>query len=56
MGHSSPKQTLEYAGLNVDELSQAQVRVQSYLDGLRDKMAQEPYRVMPIYRPQLIKR
>ena len=56
LGHSSPKQTLEYAGLNVDELSQAQVKVQSYIDQMREKMAQEPYRTMPIYRPQLIKR
>ena len=56
MGHASPQQTIQYAGLSVDDLAKAQWLVDTYLTDLRRKMEQEPYRAMPRYRPQLIVR
>lgn len=56
MGHVSPQQTIQYAGLSVDDLAKAQWKVESYLEDLRRKMSQEPWRAMPQYRPTLIAR
>jgi integrase/recombinase XerD len=56
LGHNSPQQTIQYAGLNVDDLAKQQYLVTGYLDGLRKEMAQRPYNAQPICRPQLIMR
>jgi integrase/recombinase XerD len=56
MGHASPKQTVQYAGLSVDDLAKAQWKVDTYVNDLRQKMSQEPWRAMPQCRPVLIAR
>ena len=56
LGHVSEGQTMQYAGLNVDDLSEMQFAVTDYLAELRRKMAGQSYNERPICRPQLIAR
>lgn len=56
LGHVSPKQTIQYAGLNIDDLAKQQYLVTGYLDQLRAEMAKRPLNAQPTYRPQLIMR
>jgi hypothetical protein len=55
-GHVSLQQTMKYAGLNVDDLSEMQFGATDYLANLRKQMAGQSFNERPIYRPQLIAR
>lgn len=56
LGHASPKQTTQYAGLAVDDLARIQPQVSSYIDQLRKEMARRPYDQQTVCRPVLISR
>jgi hypothetical protein len=52
----SLRRSLQYAGLNVDDLSEMQFGVTDYIANLRKQMSGQAYNERPIYRPQLIAR
>lgn len=55
LGHKSEAQTWRYAGMHIEDMAENQPLVTSYLQNVRARMVDEPYRAES-YRPVLISR